>query len=140
MSRSTRNSQDAAYFVPCSMASSHGSTGSSSPVPLSQSDVVGANSSTVAVTSAPDQPSPEFLATVVQAVKQALAADQAPVFPSKSSWNFWFGGLCCQLARDLVFIWWRVWPGFGLTGFGFADCRFGFFISIVCGSVIFVVR
>ena len=29
--------------------------------------------------SAPDQPSPEFLATVVQAVKQALAADQAPV-------------------------------------------------------------
>ena len=42
-------------------------------------EVVGANSFTVAVTSAPDQPSPEFLATVVQAVKQALAADQAPV-------------------------------------------------------------
>ena len=79
MSRSTRNSQDAAYFAPCSTTSSHGSTGSSSPVPLSQSDVVGANSSTVAVTSALDQPSPEFLATVVQAVKQALAADQAPV-------------------------------------------------------------
>ena len=73
MSRSTRNSQDAACFAPCSTASSPGSTGLSSPATSSQSDVVGANSSTVAVTATLEQPSPEFHATVMQAVKQALA-------------------------------------------------------------------
>ena len=70
MSRRTRNSQDAAYFAPSSTASSLGSTGSSSSATLSESDVVGANSSTVAVTATPNQPSPEFL---------ALAAEQVPV-------------------------------------------------------------
>ena len=52
--------------------SSLSSTGSSSPVTLSQSEVVG---SSVAVITTTKQPSPEFLATVVQAVKQALAAE-----------------------------------------------------------------
>jgi len=63
---STSNIQDAAYFVPCSTASSLGSTGLSSLVTLSKSDVVGVNSSTVAVSTIPEQPSPEFLAIVVQ--------------------------------------------------------------------------
>lgn len=87
MSRSTRNSQDAIYFAPCLTASSLGSTGSSLPATPSQSDVFGTNSSTSAVSATPAQPSTEFLATVVQAVKRALPADQAPVLQANRPWS-----------------------------------------------------
>ena len=87
MSRSTRNSQDAIYFAPCLTASSLGSTGSSLPATSSQSDVVGTNSSTSAVSATPAQPPAEFLATVVHAVKRALPADQAPVLQANRPWS-----------------------------------------------------
>ena len=80
MPRSTRNSHDAIYFAPCL-------TGSSLPATSSQSDVVGTNSSTSAVSANPAQPSAEFLATVVQAVKRALPVDQAPVLQAKHPWS-----------------------------------------------------
>ena len=64
--------------MPYLTASSLGLMGFS-PGQFSQSAVVGANSSTSVVSATPNQPSPEFLATVVQAVKQALFAKQAPV-------------------------------------------------------------
>ena len=84
MSRSTRNSQDAIYFAPCLTASS---LGSSLPETSSQSDVVGMNRSTLAVSATPAQPSAEFLATVVQAVKRPLPADQAPVLQANRPWS-----------------------------------------------------
>ena len=79
MSCSSCSSSDAVYFMPYSTASSLGLTGSSLLATFSQSAVVGANSSTSVASATPNQPSPEFLATVVQAVKQALVAKQAPV-------------------------------------------------------------
>ena len=79
MSCSSCSSSDAVYFMPYSTASSLGLTGSSLLATFSQSAVVGANSLTSVASATPNQPSPEFLATVVQAVKQALVAKQAPV-------------------------------------------------------------
>ena len=84
------------YFAPCSTASSLGSMGSSLPATLSQSDVVGVTSFTSAVSAIPDRPSPELLATLVQAIKQALAAEQAPVLQA-NFWDFWFC-FSCSLA------------------------------------------
>lgn len=53
----------------------------------SQSDVAGANNSTSVVSATSNQPSPEFLATKVQAVKQALTAEQVPVLQANCPGN-----------------------------------------------------
>ena len=77
MPRSTQNSQ----ATPLIKVESEGNRPSSC-------DVVGVSASNAsppgdanasAATNPPSQPSPEFLATVVQAVKAALAAEQASV-------------------------------------------------------------
>ena len=84
-SRPTHNSQAAAFDAmispvesnPSSSAanSSLPSTGSADPSATSQSPML-------------DQPSPAFLAAVVSAVKQALAAEQTPSLPSTPATSF----------------------------------------------------
>ena len=84
-SRPTRNSQAAAFDAmispvesnPSSLAanSSLPSTGSADPSATFQSPML-------------DQPSPAFLAAVVSAVKQALAAEQTPSLPSTPATSF----------------------------------------------------
>ena len=78
--QSTRNSQDAAFFASSATDSSSASAISSHPPVSSSQPVAGStyNVSTVVAGNAA-QPSPEFLAAVVQAGKALLAAAQASV-------------------------------------------------------------
>ena len=79
-SRSSRNSQDAAFFATSATDSSSASAISSHPPVSSSQPVAGStHNASTAVAGNAAQPSPEFLAAVVQAVKASLAAEQASV-------------------------------------------------------------
>lgn len=87
-SRSTRNSEDAAFFATsvtdsssASAISSHPPISSSQPIPGSMHNA----STTVAGNTA--QLSPKFLASVVQGVKASLAAEHASVSRPDPSGN-----------------------------------------------------
>ena len=87
-SRSTRNSQDAAFFATSATDSSSASAISShSPVSSSQPLAGSTHNASTAVAGNAAQLSPEFLAAVVQAVKALLAAEQASVSHPDPSGN-----------------------------------------------------
>ena len=87
-SRSTRNSQDAAFFATSATDSSSASAISSHPPVSSSQPVAGStHNASTAVAGISAQPSPEFLAAVVQAVKASLAAEQASVSRPDPSGN-----------------------------------------------------
>ena len=88
-SRSTRNSQSAALDALSTEVSAEPSCASAIADPAANPPCpfVAASPAVAAVALQQDQPSPAFLATVVQAVKDALAADRAPArsVPNASS-------------------------------------------------------
>ncbi|CAH3029809.1 unnamed protein product [Porites evermanni] len=88
-SRSTRNSQSAALDALSTAVSAEPSCASAIADPAANPPCpfVAASPAVAAVALQQDQPSPAFLATVVQAVKDALAADRAPArsVPNASS-------------------------------------------------------
>ena len=87
-SRSTRNSQDAAFFATSATDSSSASAISSHPPVSSSQPVAGStHNASTAVAGNAAQPSPEFLAAVVQAVKASLATEQASVSRPDPSGN-----------------------------------------------------
>lgn len=87
-SRSTRNSQDAAFFATSATDSSSASAISSHhPVSSSQPVAGSTHNASTALAGNAAQPSPEFLAAVVQAVKASLAAEQASVSRPDPSGN-----------------------------------------------------
>ena len=78
--RGTRNSQDAAFFTASATDSSSASAISLHPAVSSSQPVAGStHSASTPVAGNAAQPSPEFLAAVVQAVKASLAKEQASV-------------------------------------------------------------
>ena len=88
-SRSTRNSQSPAVDALSAAVSAEPSCASAIADPAANppGPFVAASPAVAAVAVQQDQPSPAFLATVVQAVKDALAADRAPArsVPNASS-------------------------------------------------------
>ena len=88
-SRSTRNSQSAALDALSTAVSAEPSCASAIADPAANPPCpfVAASPAVAAVALQQDQRSPAFLATVVQAVKDALAADRAPArsVPNASS-------------------------------------------------------
>ena len=84
-SRPTRNSQAAAFDAMISPAESNpSSSAANSSLPSTGS----ADPSVTPQSSMSDQPSPAFLAAVVSAVKQALAAEQTSNLPSTPATSF----------------------------------------------------
>ena len=81
--RSTRNSQAAAFDAIVSVPETNRPRSSDANVPRSSTQTPVVPSTSQAPPS--DQPSPAFLASVVNAVKQALAAEQASNLPVTSS-------------------------------------------------------
>ena len=88
-SRSTRNSQSAALDALFTAVSAEPSCASviANPVANPPGPSIAASPAVAAVAVPQDQPSPAFLATVVQAVKDALAANRTPArsVPNASS-------------------------------------------------------
>ena len=79
-SRSSRNSQGAAFFATSATDSSSASGISLHPPVSSSQPITGSmHNASTAVAGNAAQPSPEFLAAMVQAVKASLAAEQASV-------------------------------------------------------------
>ena len=79
-SRSTHNSRDAAFFATSATDSSSASAISSHPPVSSSQPVAGStHNASTAVAGNTAQPSPEFLAAVVQDVKASITVEQASV-------------------------------------------------------------
>ena len=84
-SRPTHNSQAAAFDAMISLAESNpSSSAANSSLPSTGS----ADPSATSQSSMSDQPSPAFLAAIVSAVKQALAAEQTSNLPSTPATSF----------------------------------------------------
>ena len=83
MARSTRNSQAVAFDAIVSLPQTTRPCSNDANVPRSSTQMLVVPSTSQAQSS--DQPSPAFLASIVNAVKQALAAKQASNLPFTSS-------------------------------------------------------